>query len=204
MNTFEINKIVGAILMTVLAMTVISMIGDILVPEQRGEEQAAGAGHAAATPETAAATPSSAAVRASTAANKPVTAAASAPASEPAAAASLAERLAAADPARGEKIARKCKSCHTLEKGGGHKVGPNLWGVVGRAKGSAPGYNYSAAMQNAGGEWTYEDLDRFLTDPKAFVPGTKMPFKLRKAESRADLLVYLRTLADSPPPLPGQ
>jgi cytochrome c len=111
--------------------------------------------------------------------------------------------LASADPAAGEKTARKCVSCHDFTKGGPNKVGPNLWGVVDRPVGKHEGFSYSSAMASHGGNWDWESLDHFLTNPKAAVPGTKMSFAgIPKDKERADLLAYLRTLSDNPPPLP--
>ncbi len=85
-------------------------------------------------------------------------------------------RLASADAAKGQAAAKKCMACHSFEKGGPNKVGPDLYGVVERPKGSHEGFNYSAAMKAKGGNWTYEDLDHFIHGPKAFVPGTIMAF----------------------------
>lgn len=126
---------------------------------------------------------------------------------EPAAAAgpekSIGELLATADPAAGEKVFGKCKACHVAESGAGHKVGPNLWGVVGRPTASAAGFSYSAAMTGKGGEWTYEHLNVFLTSPKEYAPGNKMTFAgLKSADDRAAVIAYLRTRSDSPKPLP--
>jgi len=113
--------------------------------------------------------------------------------------------LAAADPKRGAKLAKsKCRACHSLTKGGGNKVGPNLWGVVLRDRAMAEGYKYSSAMKAKGGKWTYADLLVFLKSPKKLVKGTKMTFRIPKAGDRADLIAYLRTLHDSPPPLPAK
>ncbi len=112
--------------------------------------------------------------------------------------------LAAADVAKGEKVAKACASCHSFNKGGPAGVGPNLWGVVGGPKDHMPGYAYSGALLKAGGPmWTYEELNKFLWKPKAYAPDTKMGFVgLKKAEERAALLAWLRTQADSPKALP--
>lgn len=111
--------------------------------------------------------------------------------------------LAKADAKNGEKIAKKCHSCHTFEKGGPNKIGPNLWDVVERPKGHEQGFSYSSAMQGKGGAWDYESLNEFLYSPRDFVNGTKMTFVgLKKEQDRADVIAYLRTLSDSPKPLP--
>jgi cytochrome c len=116
---------------------------------------------------------------------------------------SLPDLLKAADPAAGEKVANKCKACHDLTKGGPNKIGPNLWGIVGAKQAHLDNFSYSDAVKGLGGEWSYENLDKFLTKPKDYAPGTKMAFPgLSKPEDRAALLAYLRTLSDSPKPLP--
>ena len=115
----------------------------------------------------------------------------------------LATLLASADAGDGEKVFRKCKSCHTVDQGGANRVGPNLWEIVGAAKAAVDGFRYSGALADMGGEWTYENLDAFLADPKGYVPGTKMSFAgLRKAKDRAAVIAYMRSNADNPPPLP--
>ena len=115
----------------------------------------------------------------------------------------VAALLAAADAGDGKKVFKKCKACHTADKGGAHKVGPNLWDVVGRAKAGAAGYRFSGVLAGLGGAWTFADLDAFLAKPKAFAPGTKMTFNgVRKAADRAAVIAYLRSLSDSPKPLP--
>jgi len=116
---------------------------------------------------------------------------------------SLAELMATASAEKGQKIFKKCKACHSADNGGRNLVGPNLWNIVGRARASHEGYSYSDAMKAKGGTWTYEDLFTFLKKPKNFVPGTKMGFAgLKKPGDRAALLAYLRTFSDAPVALP--
>lgn len=113
--------------------------------------------------------------------------------------------LAAADAAKGERTARVCMSCHTFEQGGPNRVGPNLWAVVGRDIGSHAGFNYSTALRTHPGNWTYDELDRYLASPARAIPGNKMAFAgLRKPQDRANLLAYLRSLSPTPVPFPPQ
>ncbi len=115
----------------------------------------------------------------------------------------IADLLRTADAAAGEKVAAKCKACHTFDKGGPNKVGPNLWDIVGAKQAHLDSFKYSEALKGLGGDWTYADLDAYLTAPKTYAPGTKMAFVgVKKAEDRAALLAYLRTLSDTPKPLP--
>ena len=94
-------------------------------------------------------------------------------------------------------------SCHDWTKGGPNKIGPNLYGVVGRAKASHPGFDYSAALKGKGGEWSYAELFNFLRQPAAYAPGTKMSFAgLPRPADRLNVIAFLRTQADSPAPLP--
>lgn len=99
----------------------------------------------------------------------------------------------------GAKTAKKkCGTCHTFDEGGPNRVGPNLWGIVGRAKGNHEGFKFSSGMAGLGGTWSEEDLDHFLTDPKGYVSGTKMTFKgfnrPRDAQDKADVIAYMASL----------
>ena len=111
--------------------------------------------------------------------------------------------LPAADIAAGKEISGRCEQCHDISKGGPNKIGPNLWGVVGRARATHPGFDYSSAMMASHDVWSFADLFRYLKSPQAMVPGTKMSFAgLRSAQDRINLLAYLRTQSDSPLPIP--
>jgi cytochrome c2 len=116
----------------------------------------------------------------------------------------IAALLAAADPAAGEAAARACQACHTFDQGGAHRVGPNLWGIVGLPIAHHDDYAYSDALQAMSDDtWTYEALDDFIRNPRGFAPGTKMAYGgMQRDAQRADLLVYLRSLSDEPEPLP--
>ncbi len=112
--------------------------------------------------------------------------------------------LASASVENGMKVAKKCLQCHSFEKGGKAKTGPNLWKIVKRNVGAVEGYAYSKAMKEYEGVWTYDKLNAYLHKPRTAMPGTKMSFAgLKKVQDRADLIAYLRTLSDNPVPLPG-
>lgn len=112
--------------------------------------------------------------------------------------------LASADVDKGAKIAKKCASCHSFNKGGKNKVGPNLWNIVNKSKASVDGYKYSKALAGHGGAWDWDALNGFLANPKAYVKGTKMAYAgLKKDGDRAAMLAYLRSLSESPAALPN-
>jgi cytochrome c len=116
----------------------------------------------------------------------------------------IGQRLAVADLRKGEMDTKPCQACHNLEKGAGPKIGPPLYGLIDRPKASVAGFNYSEAIQSKGGEWTYDALDQFLANPKAYAQGTKMAFAGETDPAkRADLIDYLHTLSDNPEPLPA-
>jgi cytochrome c len=177
MDSFELNKILGAILFTCLVLLALNIAaGALFTPEPPKKP-----GYEIAVQEEPGA----------------------APAAAPGAEEPIEVALASADPKRGQQATRVCQTCHTFEKGGPNKIGPNLWGVVGRPKGTEGGFAYSDAIKSKGGEWTVDDLNKFLTSPRSFAPGTKMSFAgLQRANQRADVIAYLNTLSDNPKPLP--
>ena len=183
MNSY-VNMGVGALLGTVFVLMTVSITSEGIfhaeVPEKEGYAivaEGASEGEAGAEAATAAATP-------------------------------IATLLASADAAAGETVFKKCVSCHTADKGGANKVGPNLFGIVERPVASHEGFGYSAAMtgfaQGGSVTWTYDNLSHFLAAPKKFIAGTAMGFAgLKKEDERANLITYLRTLADTPVALPA-
>ena len=197
--SLEANKIVGAVLTAVLIAAASGNIARMLyAPHELEEPVVRFAGE-----ETAAASAAMAEAEGAPAGEEAAAETAAAAKGEAKGEASFVELLRSADPERGAKVAKKCAGCHSFAKGGPHKVGPNLWGIVGRPVASAEGFSYSDALRGLGGNWDYERLEAFLADPKAYAPGTKMSFAgIKKLEDRAALIAYLRTLADEPAPLP--
>ena len=181
MSSFEWNKIIGAILVTLLAIKTFDIVGNGIYhpkPLEQNVYVVVGAAQAAAT------TPG-----ATAAAAKQV---------EP-----IAPILASANIDTGKKAAQKCAICHSFDKGGANKIGPNLWGIVNGPHAHAPGFAFSDAIRKMPGNWDYEALNQFIANPKGYAPGTKMAFAgVPRAAERADIIAFLRSLADNPAPLP--
>jgi cytochrome c len=178
MDSFEINKILGALLGTCLVLLAVHIASGAIfaqpVPAKPGyvievkQEQPAQPGAAAA------------------------------PAAQP-----IENLLASASTERGAQVAKQCELCHNLGKGQGNKIGPDLYGVVGRKVASEEGFNYSAPLKAKGGTWTFDALNTWLTNPRADVPGTLMTFAgLSNEHQRADVIAYLNSNSDHPLPLP--
>ncbi len=111
--------------------------------------------------------------------------------------------LASADIEKGKKLSKACASCHSFNKGGKAKTGPNLWNIVGRDIGSVNGFAYSSAMKEKGGKWDYKELNSFIWKPRKTMAGTKMTYiGMKKTKQRADIIAWMRTLSDNPKPLP--
>jgi len=105
--------------------------------------------------------------------------------------------LASANIQNGQQVAKQCLQCHSFEKGGPNKTGPDLWNITKRGVGKGPNYAYSTALQKKGGDWTPDNLNAFLFKPRTFINGTKMSFAgLKKVEDRRDVIAYLQTLKD--------
>ena len=110
--------------------------------------------------------------------------------------------FASTNAAEGAKIFKKCAACHSITEGGANKIGPALWGVLGRPSGSVPGYRYSKAMAAHGKNWSFEEMNGFLIKPKDWIKGTKMSFAgLKKAEDRAAVILYMNENTNNPLPL---
>ena len=182
MSWFQVNKIVASILIAVCIFLIIGYIGNKLINPKILEEQA----YLIEIPEDSKTNNSSSTQKESTISIEQVS-----------------SFLTKASLENGEKIAKKCSSCHNFKKGDPNKIGPNLFEILSAPIGNVSGFAYSKAMSSFGGNWGYEELSSFLYKPKEYIKGTKMNFSgLKKVSDRADLILWLRTNAEDPIPLP--
>jgi cytochrome c len=179
MNSFEINKILGAVLGTCLVLLAVHIAsGALFTPPV-----AAKPGYEIAVKEEQPAKPGA---TAAAAAGQPIE-----------------NLLASASTEHGAQIAKQCQVCHNLQEGQGPKIGPDLYGVVGRQVASQTNFHYTDALKKKGGTWTFDALNKWLDDPRADVPGTAMTFAgIKNEKQRADVIAYLNTLSKNPEPLP--
>ena len=177
MDSFEINKVIAAIVVTVLIVFGISKVSDIVFTVKKPAIEGYKVEVAVAnTSLTQASTESTV---------------------------DIAALLALGSVENGKKIFKKCKACHSIAKDGKNKIGPALYSVVGRAIGGVSDYKYSKALASYGKEWTFEELNGFLIKPAKWIPANKMGFNgLKKPEDRASVILYLNENSDSPIPLP--
>ena len=175
MNSFEINKVIAAVLVTILVVFGIGKISDIIF--DKGKENIVAYKVEA---------PEGEAVQASAETSV-----------------DMAALLAMGDIAHGEKVYKKCKACHSIKQGGGNKIGPALWNVIFRPVGSITDYKYSKALSSYGKEWTWEEMNGFLIKPSKWIPNNKMGFAgLKSEKDRASVILYLNQNSDNPKPLP--
>jgi cytochrome c len=181
-DSFELNKIAGAVLGTLLVTFGLSQLASVIYEPHHPEKPAF------SVPVAEQAAPPAQGAAAAGAPAKPI-----------------AELLKTANADKGQAVAKACAACHDLTKASTNKVGPGLWNVVDRPIASHPGFAYSDAMKAKSGEkWTYDHLNGFIANPKGYIPGTKMTFAgIPRDDQRADVIAYLRTLSDNPPPLPA-
>ena len=179
MDSFEINKIVAAILMVALLVIGIGKVSDIIFHVEKPKIP----GYAVEVDQ--------------------VTSASSSTVEEAEEKIDIAALMAMGDIAHGEKVFKKCAACHSIVKGGKNNIGPALYNVVGRQIGVVNDYKYSKALSGYGKEWTFEELNGYLTKPAKWIKGTKMAFAgLRKEKDRSSVILYLNQNSDNPLPLP--
>ena len=175
MNSFEINKIITAILVTILVIFGIGKISDIIF-DKKDENIVAYKVEA----------PEGLATKASTEATVDIS-----------------TLLALGDVAHGENVFKKCKACHSIKQGGRNNIGPKLWNVMFRPVGAVTDYKYSKALTSYGKEWTWEEMNGFLIKPSKWIPNNKMGFAgLKSEKDRASVILYLNQNSDDPKPLP--
>ena len=181
MDSFEINKIIAAILLTALIVIGIGKFADVLFLVEKPKESA----YKIEGLEVAVASASS---NSETKVVEKV---------------DIAQLLSLGDLAHGEKVFKKCSACHLIASGGKNMIGPNLWNVIGRTAGSLSDYKYSKAMVAYAKQWSFEEMNSYLIKPQAYIKGTKMAFAgLRKEKDRASVILYLNSKNDKPKPLP--
>ena len=176
MDSFEINKIIAAILVTVLVVFGISKVSDMIFqvkkPDIEGYKVEINVSTASVTQTT----------------NSSV---------------DISALLALGTVENGKKVFKKCAACHSINQGGGNKIGPKLWNVMFRPVGAVSDYKYSKALSSYGKEWTWEEMNGFLIKPSKWIKGNKMGFAgLKKEEDRASVILYLNENSDNPIPLP--
>ena len=180
MDSFELNKIIAAVLMTALIVIGINKFGDSVFHVEKPNQSA----YKVEGVELVSSTGITADVKEVVQLN-------------------IREILALGDTAHGEKVFKKCSACHMIASGGKNMIGPNLWSVIGRTAGSVSDYKYSKAMVAYGKEWTFEEMNSYLIKPQAYVKGTKMAFAgLRKEKDRASVILFMNSKSSSPKPLP--
>jgi len=180
MDSFEINKIIAAILLTVLIIIGIGKFADFLFKVEKPQQSA----YKIDGLETA--TSSTEQLKEKT--EEKI---------------DIAQLLAMGDLSHGEKVFKKCSACHMIASDGKNMIGPNLWSVIGRQAGSVNDYKYSKAMVAYGKKWSFEEMNLYLIKPQAYIKGTKMAFAgLRKEKDRASVILYMNSKSNNPQPLP--
>ena len=181
MDSFELNKIIGAVLLTALIIIGIGKFTDILFHVEKPKESAYKVEGLEVASTTASGQEAAKVVEA----------------------VDIKALLAMGDLAHGEKVFKKCTACHMIAAGGKNMIGPNLWSVIGRQAGVVSDYKYSKAMIDYGKEWSFEEMNSYLIKPQAYVKGTKMAFAgLRKEKDRASVILFMNAKSNSPKPLP--
>ena len=181
MSGLEVNKIIASIILAIIIIVLIGYIGNILIDTKNKNLKETA--YKIDIPEKESAVVNSSLSQENTE--------------------SIASLLSNASLEKGEKKFKKCGTCHSVEKDGSKKVGPNLWNIINRPKADISGYAYSKALAEYGGVWTYEELSAFIYKPKEYIPGTKMNFAgLKNIEDRANLIAWMREQSDNPVPLP--
>jgi cytochrome c len=179
MDSFELNKIIAAILMVALLVIGLNKIADGVFYVEKPKKQG---------------------YKIEVAAQSTVSSSSTAETTDEI---DIAALMAMGDIDHGKKIFKKCAACHSIKMGGGNKIGPALYNVVGRSVGGVSDYKYSKALSGYGKEWTFEELNGYLIKPATYLKGTKMAFAgLRKEKDRASVIMYLNQNGDNPTPLP--